>query len=36
MVNASANTATMMVKIIFHFIALNFDYFTNIGIKFDK
>ena len=36
MVNASANIATMIAKIIFPFIALNFDYFTNIGIKFDK
>ena len=36
MVNASANIATMIAKIIFPFIALNFNYFSKVGIKFDK
>ena len=36
MLNASANIATMIAKIIFPFIALNFKYFSKVGIKFDK
>jgi hypothetical protein len=36
MVNASANIATMIAKIIFPFIALNFKYFSKVGIKFEK
>ena len=35
MAKPSANTATMMAKIIFAFIVLNFSYFTNVGIMFD-
>ena len=36
MVNANANIAVVIAKSIFPFMFLNFDYFTNIGIKFDK
>ena len=36
MVNANANIAVMIAKIIFPFIALNFKYFSKVGIKFDK
>ena len=36
MVNANANIAVVIAKIIFPFIVLNLSYFTNVWIKFDK
>ena len=36
MVNANANIAVIIAKIIFPFIALNFKYFSKVGIKFDE
>ena len=36
MVNANANIAVIIAKIIFPFIALNFKYFSKVGIKFYK
>ena len=35
MVKANAIIAMVIAKIIFPFIVLNFDYYTNLRIKFD-